>query len=234
MFITQNKMEAKKNPSRDIHQLYPLKLLVGLFTSIAIVITVFELQFKNRSVPTREPWEEMITMIDPNIIVEVHPELSEHHPAPKRQLALLPSVVEVATEPATQDPVLTLADPFEPVVSTPVVETVSLPPTDEPVGYADVMPTPDGGYEGFYKALRKEMRYPRRAVQEEIGGRVFVEFVIDREGNTTALKVVKGIGYGCDEEAMRVLSKIKWTAGKQAGRTVKVRMILPIHFSLNR
>jgi protein TonB len=227
-------MEAKKNPSRDVHRMYPLTLVAGLCASVAIVITLFELQFKAQPAVTREPEDDWTAMIDPNLIVEVPREVKKTHAPPKRQLVILPSVVEAAPEAAIEDPILPIDDPFEPEPASPIVEIVSMPETDEPVGYADVMPAPDGGYEGFYKVLRKEMRYPRRAVEAEVSGRVFVEFIIDREGNTTALKVVKGIGYGCDEEAMRVLSKIKWTAGRKGGKLVKVRMILPVHFSLNR
>jgi protein TonB len=228
-------MEAKKNPSRDVHRLYPLTLVTGLCASIFIVIMFFELHFKIRPVATREPWEEHIAMIDPDIIVDRPPEAKKRRAASRRPLAVIPSIVEVTAEAATEDPVVAPEDPFEPEPASATVETIPGPePEEEAVAYADVMPIPDGGYEGFYKLLRKEMRYPRKAAAAEVSGRVFVEFVVDREGNTTALRVVKGIGSGCDEEAVRVLSKTKWTAGRKGGRTVKVRMILPVYFSLNQ
>lgn len=66
-----------------------------------------------------------------------------------------------------------------------------------------------------------------------IEGRVFVEFVVERDGSLTDIKVVKGIGGGCDDEAIRVISQApKWNAGKQRGRSVRVRMVLPIIFKL--
>ena len=78
------------------------------------------------------------------------------------------------------------------------------------------------------------MKYPNQARRMGIEGRVFVQFVVDKDGQLTEIKAVKGIGAGCDEEAVRVLkSAPKWKPGKQRGRPVKVRMILPITFKLS-
>ncbi len=69
--------------------------------------------------------------------------------------------------------------------------------------------------------------------QMGIEGKVFVEFVVDKDGTITNVKAIKGIGAGCDEEAKRVIEGApKWSPGKQRGRPVKVRMILPITFKL--
>jgi protein TonB len=66
-----------------------------------------------------------------------------------------------------------------------------------------------------------------------IEGKVFVEFIVDKDGKLTNIKVVRGIGGGCDEEAIRVISRMpNWKPGKQRGMPVKVRMIIPIHFVL--
>jgi len=66
-----------------------------------------------------------------------------------------------------------------------------------------------------------------------IEGKVFVQFIVDKAGNITNVTAVKGIGAGCDEEAVRVIKgSPKWKPGKQRGKAVKVRMILPITFKL--
>ena len=78
------------------------------------------------------------------------------------------------------------------------------------------------------------MKYPSQARRMGIEGRVFVQFVVDKDGTVTEVKSVKGIGAGCDEEAERVLRMSpKFKPGKQRGRSVKVRMVLPIIFRLN-
>jgi protein TonB len=226
-------MEAKKNPSRDIHRMYPIKLLTGFCASVGIVIIAFELQFKSEQIISDDfgdPWEDAITLLDPTI-TEIKPE-PEYQVKAQKKLTVVTPLIEVVTGPQEVEPVLKIEDPFEPAEVQVPVEQFE-PISDEPVAIAEVAPVPQGGYEEFYKLLKKELRYPRRAVEAGVGGRVFVEFVVDREGMVTSPRVVKGIGHGCDEEAVRVISKVRWRAGKQGGRPVKVRMILPIHFALN-
>ena len=85
----------------------------------------------------------------------------------------------------------------------------------------------------FYKYVATTLRYPAQARRMGIEGKVFVQFVVDKDGSLTDVQAIKGIGAGCDEEAVRVISKAKkWKPGKQRGRAVKVRMILPITFKL--
>jgi len=94
-------------------------------------------------------------------------------------------------------------------------------------------PAPIGGMAAFYKYIGKKLKYPAQARRMGIEGRVFVQFVVDKDGSITDVVAVKGIGAGCDEEAVRVIqASPKWKAGKQRGRPVKVRMILPITFKL--
>jgi periplasmic protein TonB len=79
------------------------------------------------------------------------------------------------------------------------------------------------------------LRYPRQAVQQGIEGKVYVQFVVGRDGKVSQISVLKGIGFGCDEEAMRVVSMMPtWTAGKQGGKPVSVRYNLPISFKLQK
>ncbi|XOV94151.1 MAG: TonB family protein [Bacteroidota bacterium] len=91
-----------------------------------------------------------------------------------------------------------------------------------------------GGLEMFYKYLAKEMQYPAEARSNGIEGRVYVQFVVDKDGSVTNVEPVKGIGFGCDEEAMRVVQSAgKFNPGKQQGMPVRVRLVLPIIFKLN-
>lgn len=76
------------------------------------------------------------------------------------------------------------------------------------------------------------MRYPKTAQRNHTQGKVFIEFVVDRTGTVSQLKIVKGIGDGCDEEAMRVISQTRWEPGRQRGKPVNVRLTLPVQFKL--
>ena len=94
--------------------------------------------------------------------------------------------------------------------------------------------TPIGGMTEFYKLIGSELNYPLAARQKNIAGMVFIEFVVTKNGDITDVKAVKGIGAGCDEEAVRVVrASEKWNAGKQRGVTVNQRMVLPIRFGMN-
>jgi len=83
--------------------------------------------------------------------------------------------------------------------------------------------------------LRDSLRYPEAAKKAEIEGVVYVSCVITADGQPTQIQVLKGIGYDCDEEAARLISSMsKWNPGKQGGRTVPVKITLPVRFSLSR
>lgn len=91
-----------------------------------------------------------------------------------------------------------------------------------------------GGQEAFIKFLRKNLRYPNMAAENGIQGKVILSFIIERNGDLSHIKVLRGIGSGCDEEAMRVLAKSpQWKPGLQNKQSVRVAYNLPINFSLS-
>lgn len=90
-----------------------------------------------------------------------------------------------------------------------------------------------GGYQRFYEQIAKIMRYPNEARRTGTQGKVYVEFVVNKEGELTEVKSIKGIGAGCDKEAVRSVSKTRpWTPAVQRGQRVKQRIVLPITFKL--
>lgn len=121
---------------------------------------------------------------------------------------------------------------------------------EEPVGNADVkqvveenpnqiftavekQPGFPGGDAKFGAYLGKAIRYPAVARENNVTGRVILTFVVERDGSLTDIKVVRGIGSGCDEEAVRALkASPKWTPGIQNGRPVRVQYSVPVAFSL--
>ncbi|MEQ9377147.1 MAG: M56 family metallopeptidase [Imperialibacter sp.] len=95
------------------------------------------------------------------------------------------------------------------------------------------MPTPPGGMSAFYAYVARTLKYPRQARQMGVEGKVFIQFVVDTDGSVTEVQAIKGIGAGCDMEAASVIAQSpKWIAGKQRGKAVKTKMILPITFKL--
>jgi protein TonB len=229
-------MELKKNPSKDIHRRYPMHFFAGLCVSCGLVIIAFELQFKKVPDVSYEPydWDNAIALVDPDFQIDRPVQQPKKLATPAKVVqTILPAVIEVASDPTVESEVIIQADPFV-EVSSPDVGTSAPHVSEEPIVMAEVMPEPVNGLDGFYKQIARELKYPRKAVYAEIEGKVFIEFVIDREGNPTFVKVLRGIGYGCDEEAMKALLKTKWRPGRQRGVPVKVRMVLPIQFALSR
>jgi TonB family protein len=98
---------------------------------------------------------------------------------------------------------------------------------------ADDMPRFIGGLERFSKFLAENLNYPTEAKNKKIEGRVYCTFIVEKDGSLSNIRVVRGIGNGCDEEAIRVLAiSPKWTPGKLNGKNVRVSYTIPILFSL--
>ena len=95
------------------------------------------------------------------------------------------------------------------------------------------MPQFPGGEEKFMSLIAHAIKYPREARKRNITGKVYVNFVIDKFGKIRDIKILRGIGGGCDEEVIRVLNLMPdWTPGKIGGMTVNVYYNLPVNFSL--
>ncbi|MEQ9438342.1 MAG: TonB family protein [Cyclobacteriaceae bacterium] len=94
-------------------------------------------------------------------------------------------------------------------------------------------PTPEGGMEAFYDYIKTNLSYPAQARRMGIEGKVFVQFVVNTDGTLTDVEAIKGIGAGCDDEAVRVIREaMAWNPGEQRGKFVKVRMVMPVTFRL--
>ena len=100
----------------------------------------------------------------------------------------------------------------------------------------DQQPEPNGGMEAFYRFLALNIEYPLSAMKRGVSGKVFVRFVVTEKGEITSVEVLKGADPELDAEAVRVVKlsgdKLGWVSGKQAGKEVSVRKIVPVTFSM--
>lgn len=128
---------------------------------------------------------------------------------------------------------VTLIDAKEPV-STDIVKDNT---TEENTvfSWAEEMPRFSEGEDALLSFLMANIRYPELARRVGVEGKVMVSFTVEKSGSISNMRVLKSIGGGCDEEAMRVvaLTAGKWIAGKQNGKAVKVNMSIPIVFRLH-
>ena len=107
------------------------------------------------------------------------------------------------------------------------------PSNDSIYQIVDEMPQYPGGEKAMMEYVAKNVKYPQEAKDKEIQGRVFVSFVVEKDGSVSTVKVLRGIGGGCDEEAVRVVSSMpKWKPGIKDGKPVRVSYMMPLNFKL--
>ncbi|MFY0607273.1 MAG: energy transducer TonB [Cyclobacteriaceae bacterium] len=224
-------MEAKKNPNVDLEKKSGLLMNIGFTVSLLCVILAFEWRTYDDSGlvdlgQISDDFED---------IMEIPPTEQPPPPPPKIQL---PEIIEVPDEEEIEEEIeveldveVTEETVIEDIVFEEVVEEEEV---DEVFTIVEDQPEFPGGMAAFYKFVGDNMDYPSQARRMGIEGRVYVQFVVDKDGTVTEVKAVKGIGAGCDEEAEKVLKMSpKFKPGKQRGRSVKVRMVLPIIFKLS-
>jgi protein TonB len=101
----------------------------------------------------------------------------------------------------------------------------------QPFIHVEEMPDFVGGQAALAKYLQRHLRYPSMALRSSISGKVFVAFTVNSDGTIKDVQILKGLGYGTDEEATRVISSMPaWKPGRQNNRAVPVRYTLPITF----
>jgi periplasmic protein TonB len=128
-------------------------------------------------------------------------------------------------EAPTEDVEVEVKDEGPKVIETPVQAEIFTVVEEQP-GYP-------GGEEARISYLQQNIKYPEEAKELGIQGKVFVTFVVEVDGSITDVRVLRGIGGGCDEEAIRVVKSMpKWVPGKQRGVPVRVQFNLPIKFTL--
>ena len=140
------------------------------------------------------------------------------------------------------DTTLYTAEPFS--ISADKFRFDVIPGEDNPVqilktdndsiyNIVDEIPQYPGGEKAMMEYVAKNVKYPQEAKDKEIQGRVFVSFVVEKDGSVSTVKVLRGIGGGCDEEAVRVVSSMpKWKPGIKDGKPVRVSYMMPLNFKL--
>jgi len=96
----------------------------------------------------------------------------------------------------------------------------------------DEMPEFPTGQQGLGDFIRSNLSYPRAALDAKIEGIVIASFIVEKDGSISHVEIVRGLGYGCDEEVIRLIKMMpKWTPGKKDGKPVRVKLSIPVQFS---
>lgn len=225
-------MEPKKNPKKDLNRQRTLFLQIGLVIALTIVFLAFEWR-------TYEQNESLLSAGGPVQIDEEMVQITqqEQPPEPPKapEVTTMLDIVDddVVVEDEINIDVEARADQavqsYVPVLTDEEPEPVA----EEIFTFVEEYPAFPGGDRALKEYIVNNIKYPEVARQSGITGIVYVQFVVEKDGSISDVKVVRGIGGGCDEEAVRVVKSMpKWKPGKQRGQPVRVYFTLPIEFKL--
>ena len=225
-------MEEKKSPRANLENKKLMFIQIGLIISLLITWLAFE----HKSYDKRE--------IDPSLLnreVAVDEEMveitkqEEQKPQPvevpqqSTQLEIVQDDVE--TEDLNINAEVEQTEIIEDYIAPEVVEEEVV--ETEIFQIVEEMPQFPGGEAKLLEYVATHIKYPQIARETGIQGRVFVGFVVEPDGSVSNVKILRGIGGGCDEEAMRVIKSLpKWKPGKQRGKAVRVSYQIPVLFKL--
>ena len=203
---------------------------VGLIVSLAVAWMVFE---------TKSYDKKEISTIGDRQIVEVEdfiPITVQEKPKPieRPQVAVQFEIVDDKEDVKDNFDIEATVDQKEAIpdyVPIDIEDEVIVEAT--PIRVAEVMPQFPGGDLKLLEFISKNIKYPQLARETGTQGRVYISFVVEPDGSISNVELLRGIGAGCDEEAMRVVKAMpKWLPGRQCGKAVRVMYNLPVNFKL--
>ncbi|MBR5910365.1 MAG: energy transducer TonB [Bacteroidales bacterium] len=225
-------MEEKKSPKANLENKKLMFTQIGLIISLLIAWLAFE----HKNYDKREIDSSLLNReiaVDEEMVEITKQEEQKPQPVevPKQttQLEIVQDDVEVEDIEINAE-----------VDQTEVLEEYVAPEIEEEevveqeiFQIVEEMPAYPGGDQKLMEYIAKNIKYPQIARESGIQGRVFVGFVVEPDGSVSNVKLLRGIGGGCDEEAMRVIKSMpKWKPGKQRGKAVRVSYQIPVNFRL--
>ena len=222
-------MEEKKSPDANLEKKKGAYFAVGLMMSLALILGLFEL--KSFDIVATDLGQLHLDLLEEEVIPisQQAPPPPPPPPAPTTQIQIVEDDEEIEEELVIEDMEVDEETEIEVEIYEEEEEVVE----EEIFTIVEKMPEFPGGTEKLFKYLGQNIEYPPMAKDAGIKGKVYVTFVVDKDGSITDVKVLRGIGGGCDEEAIRVVKGMpKWNPGKQRGKSVRVQYNLPINFIL--
>lgn len=210
----------------DLKKGYLIRLELGFILSLLIFISAFKL-----NITTSDQEDKLVSDRLEEVYIEEIVQTKQELKAPPPPRPVVP--VEVPNDEIIENEIIELDAELN--LDNNVIELPPPPPQfeeeeeeQEIFVIVEQMPELVGGL----ASIQKNIEYPELARRAGIEGRVVVQFIIDKQGNVNNPVVVRGIGGGCDEEALKAVAKAKFIPGKQRGKPVLVKYSLPVSFKL--
>ena len=217
-------MEAKKNPEVNLERKRGLFLQIGLVVSLLLVLVAFE--YKSYEKTDYSLGQLQMDDLEEEIIPITKQEVKPPPPPPPP-----PEVIEIVEDEVEIENEIEIED-----TESDEDEEIEIEEEDDEEFFMVVenMPEFPGGDLGLMKYIQKNVKYPPIAKEYNITGKVYVSFIVDRQGKVTNVKIVRGVDKNLDAEAVRVVKSLpKYKPGKQRGKAVRVMFTIPINFTLN-
>ena len=217
-------MKAKKNPKISIERKRGLFFQIGLVITLLVVLVAFEWKSYEKTDYSLGQLQ-MDDLEDEMIPITRQEEKPPPPPPPPEIIEIVEDEVEIENELEVED---TDTDENE------FIEQEEEDDSDEVFMVVEQMPVFPGGDLGLMKFIQKTTKYPPIAKENDITGKVFVSYVVNKKGKVTNVKVARSVDRYLDAEAVRVVKLLPYTtAGKQRGKPVNVQYTIPINFTLN-
>ncbi len=213
----------------------PLFFAIGLVVSLSLVIAAFEW-----STPTHTDLMDLgLVQMDDMEVIDIPITELPPPPLPENRM-VTPKFKEVKDEKMIKElDVVVDIEMTEQLELNEIqeftIEEVVEEKAEEIFTVVETPPSPPGGLEAFYAFIGENLKYPQAAMRLNLEGRTYVQFVVEKDGSLTDIQVVKGFHETTNAEAIRVLKiSPKWNPGKQRGRPVRVRYVIPIRFKIHQ
>ncbi len=224
-------MEARKTKKADLEIKKGYFFEIGLIVALLVVFAAFE--YKSYDKITVDLTARAVDDTPEEIIPITEQKVKPPPPPPPKQVTKI-TIVEDDVEVEDEIDIDVEADD-----ETEMEEYIPPEDDDEEIVEAEIftvveaMPEFPGGMAKLMGYLGNNIKYPPFAKETNIQGRVFINFVVEPDGKISNVKVLRGIGGGCDEEAIRVVESMpNWKPGMQRGKPVRVSYNLPVKFTL--
>lgn len=228
-------MEAKKSDKANLEKTKTMYTLLGLVVALSIVILAFEWKSYDKEVEA-EQLTQVVQEVEEMIIQTRQEEPPPPPEEPQQAETTEFEIVDDDQELENEFNIETFENTGNAEVFIPKVEVEEVEEEAEEETIFKVVEESasfPGGMQELYKYVGSNLVYPQQARETGTQGKVFITFVVEKDGSLTDVKVLRDIGSGCGEEAVRVVKSMpKWKPAKQRGKAVRMQFNLPISFTL--
>lgn len=226
-------MEVKKTPKADLESKKTVFLQIGLVVVLSLVLVAFEWTSTDVNVDFSLQ-DEDIEVEEEIIPITRQEEVKPPPPPPPPAVADILNIVEDDVELDEELEIMDTEMSQDDIVDfSNMVFEEETRDEGEIFMIVEEMPEFPGGTEALQKYLAQSVRYPVIAQENGIQGRVYIQFVINQNGEVTNATILRGVDPSLDREALRVVEAMpKWKPGKQRNRPVRVSYTVPINFVL--